>query len=647
MYFASFEDQRLPASVGNKFFQLALVRRLVRVPQAICVTVECLRDHLTADLREYLQSFFEETKATLGCHLIEAIGSLSERLEPLDLREPIRRSLAELMRESFGSLEPAQFAVRSSALDEDSVARSAAGLYASYLNVAGFDSLCDAIVACWKSYYQYRAVSARVRMGMYDPDPGIAVIVQQMVDPVVAGVAMSDGDSTVHVEYVPGLADRLVSGVARATRVTLAPWEDKPTENAPILEEVRATAIRLRNALQRDVDIEWAWDKDGLSVVQCRPVTARLAGFAASGSHFRVKPLYGGLETFAPGELGDVREIAEYYVRKRANAYRLAARFGVQTGNAHIVSFNGAGLIESERAHWEALLAATTPDVVLDVSRTLRQVIIPRKEVREYLLRTFGGDRHGYHSVVCRDYIRGRYGFVSSVIDGGTRLLIEYSTEGLLKINRGTAHTNRLICRVGENGGVALVNDELADGFETSIRDSLGQVFRFTRVLGEQCGASHVEWVLDSNQVFFIDFSRSVQAVPCIANNLSICIYAGLAEGPALVLQGEDMFDRLSVGPAVSVGETDSACEHHFLNAVIRRVRSYPRKPVVISPKPYAILSTIFDDVAGFVFLEGALLCHLSILLREHRIAAVICPDIDVEDGGEVIVSGSCVRVHR
>ena len=172
------------------------------------------------------------------------------------------------------------FAVRSSGISEDGVDRSFAGMYETVLEVAP-DDLAAAVERC--------LVSARAeRVSDYDGGASdrMAVIVQRMVDPVAAGVALTadpvsgDRASTV-VTAVKGLGDRLVSGLAAGDEWVVsggrAAARRQPesaigaTEAAAVAREARRIA-ELRGVPQ---DVEWAIDREGeLWILQARPMTA-------------------------------------------------------------------------------------------------------------------------------------------------------------------------------------------------------------------------------------------------------------------------------------------------------------------------------------------------------------------------------------
>lgn len=120
-----------------------------------------------------------------------------------------------LLRTAGGMLEGGRFAVRSSGIAEDGAERSFAGMYESILDVAP-----DEVAAAAE---RILASASAGRLATYAPggreaeNAAVGVIVQRMVEPVAAGVALTadpvSGDrATSVVTAVRGLGDRLVSG---------------------------------------------------------------------------------------------------------------------------------------------------------------------------------------------------------------------------------------------------------------------------------------------------------------------------------------------------------------------------------------------------------------------------------------------------
>ncbi|MEZ4473843.1 MAG: PEP/pyruvate-binding domain-containing protein [bacterium] len=79
----------------------------------------------------------------------------------------------------------AGLAVRSSAVAEDGLAASFAGLHDTSLGVVGAPAVLEAVRRCWRSLHSERAVAWRRARGL--APARMAVVVQRMVAPLASG----------------------------------------------------------------------------------------------------------------------------------------------------------------------------------------------------------------------------------------------------------------------------------------------------------------------------------------------------------------------------------------------------------------------------------------------------------------------------
>src|SRR5918993_1099104 len=114
----------------------------------------------------------------------EARSSLSDASVP----EVLEQAIADAYGDLGDDGAPVSVAVRSSATAEDLSQASFAGQQDTYLNVAGAESVLDAVRRCWASLWTDRAVSYRATNGIDPHSVRLAVVLQQMVDASVAGV---------------------------------------------------------------------------------------------------------------------------------------------------------------------------------------------------------------------------------------------------------------------------------------------------------------------------------------------------------------------------------------------------------------------------------------------------------------------------
>ncbi len=204
-------------------------------------------------------------------------------------------------------LGASRYAVRSSSPEEDLSGASFAGLYETILGVdAG--SLEDAVRRCFGSCLNPRVLAYKREKGFEDFDPKIAVIVQELVDSEVAGVAFSLNPLTNDFDEVLinaswGLGEALVQGeiTPDATVVDAVNGEiveqrlgdkggDRPDEaclDGARIAEIKDMVKGVEALYGEPVDVEWAYAADGLKVLQARPITTYV-------------PLHDSLQT-APG----------------------------------------------------------------------------------------------------------------------------------------------------------------------------------------------------------------------------------------------------------------------------------------------------------------------------------------------------------
>src|SRR5687768_9127608 len=304
-------DQTQVAVVGGKGAHLGELSRIegLRVPAGFCVTTDAFQrimaeapsiddrldrlSRLKPDDREAIRALSAELRRTL-----EGIAI------PDDLAAAITRSLSRLG-------EQAAYAVRSSATAEDLPTASFAGQQDTYLNVVGCggSAILRHVSRCWASLFTERAVTYRLRNGLDHRKVHMAVVVQQMVFPQVAGILFTADPVTGHrkvasVEASFGLGEALVSGLVNADVYKVRDGEvvakavatKQPAIHASLaggtqeqaIEPERqeqpaltdAQVVRLAQLGRRieahfgcPQDLAWCLVDDGFQFVQGRPIT--------------------------------------------------------------------------------------------------------------------------------------------------------------------------------------------------------------------------------------------------------------------------------------------------------------------------------------------------------------------------------------
>ncbi|MGB7605703.1 MAG: PEP/pyruvate-binding domain-containing protein [Lutisporaceae bacterium] len=623
-------------SMGSKFKNLAEVSPKFNVPKALCITAEMFNDVLKMDreLYEYINEVFADLESTSGCFMIESIDKLERRISDLVLSQSFIDLLKSKMSETFGDIIGFAFAVRSSSCHEDTDSSSFAGVYETILDVKGMDNIIEALVKNWKAYYSYSAIIARIRSGNYSPYPDLDVIVQLMVDSKISGVAFScdpDGSDIPIIEWVDGMGENLVSGLKEPS--VYYPKGDNNevgVEIRTILDDVAIKAQGLKEYFGYDVDMEWGWDGKQLYILQVRPVTTVKKHKVERIQKMNVFSLYTDNKIPNKAELGECKDIYYEYTNKRSPAYILAESQKTSTGLSYFVEFNMAGLEESFFVLAKALGKSDAPKIVIDVDKSIRQNIITKDELYNFMEKTFkASEPYEVHSMIIRDFIKGDYGFISQLLDGD-KLLIESSKEGLLAINRGLVDCHEIIVKYDDKEQFDYEEVKkvgISEVIEQFKPEAVRKILHFTKTLNNMYANTKLEWVIKDSEPYFIDFSVEKNNIDYSGygeNDIRI-IYPGIAKGPLYRISEEDIFSRLSISPGVSVTKTNMVVKsNNELTKLIDLIKNMEQKPIILCTKPYAILSFLLEHVEGFVFTEGSILCHLSILIREAKIPAII-----------------------
>lgn len=284
-----------------------LTRAGLPVPGGFVVTASAyLRGIDEAGIRDLLR----ETAASLRDGdpraFEDASAVLRERFCAVVIPDAVRHAILD----AYVALGPDErVAVRSSATAEDSAEASFAGMNATFTNVIGPDDLLARIVDCWASLWSARVLSYRASKGLHE-EPAIAVVVQRMVASDRSGVLFTSDPTTgdlgqMLIESAYGLGEVVVGGqVEPDTFVVAKPGletlrtrlgskrerivrtkEGEHREPVPEAErsvlslstaELRAVAelgVAIERHYGRPMDVEWAFERGTLHLLQARPVT--------------------------------------------------------------------------------------------------------------------------------------------------------------------------------------------------------------------------------------------------------------------------------------------------------------------------------------------------------------------------------------
>ena len=296
------------AIVGSKGAHLGELSRIdgIHVPAGFCVTTDAFRRIATlASIGERLDALSRlksDDRGAIHTLAAEIRRALEGVAPPDDLAAAITQHLERLG-------DPAAYAVRSSATTEDLPSASFAGQYDTYLNVIGAQGVLAHVRRCWASLFTDRAVAYRRQNGIDHRNVQMAVVVQRMVFPEVAGTLFTADPTTSNrrvssIDASFGLGEVLVSGLVTADtyrvrdgaivekkvsakeRMILAlegggcrecAVEQSRRNDAALTDAQIVGLERLGRRLEAHFgcpqDIEWCLADGRLFVVQSRPIT--------------------------------------------------------------------------------------------------------------------------------------------------------------------------------------------------------------------------------------------------------------------------------------------------------------------------------------------------------------------------------------
>ncbi|MFH1111672.1 MAG: PEP/pyruvate-binding domain-containing protein [Patescibacteria group bacterium] len=210
----------------------------------------------------------------------------------------------------FKKLKAKFVAVRSSATAEDSSQASWAGELESYLNTTE-KNLLGRVKQCWSSLFTPRAIFYRREKKLHKAKVSVAVVVQEMVQSEIAGVAFTVHPVTKNkqqmiIEAGYGLGEAVVSGQITPDSyvidkrslalldVNVAPqarfiqgksaggnvWKPVPQAkqaqqklSGRAIVELAKICLGIEKHYNFPCDIEWAYAKDKFYITQSRPIT--------------------------------------------------------------------------------------------------------------------------------------------------------------------------------------------------------------------------------------------------------------------------------------------------------------------------------------------------------------------------------------
>jgi len=302
--------------VGGKGANLGeMIGSGLPVPPGFCLTAHSYRDFIEATglnqtFSEILGDIDMDDPADVEARTARIRALITGQTIPLIITQQILSSY-RLRGQELGSSAPVSVAVRSSAAAEFLPDASFAGQQDTYLNIRGEEALLEHVKRCWASLWTARATTYRVRQGFDHYKVYLAVVVQAMIESEISGIMFTadpvSGDRDVMVINASwGLGEAIVSGLVSPDTLSVRKTDgeilskhiavkQRTIEYAPdggileletLPERCQAAALSDEQALELTTlgckieehygapqDIEWAFARERLYILQARPIT--------------------------------------------------------------------------------------------------------------------------------------------------------------------------------------------------------------------------------------------------------------------------------------------------------------------------------------------------------------------------------------
>ncbi len=173
------------------------------------------------------------------------------------------------------------YAVRSSAVDEDSASDSFAGVHDSFLNIPK-KYVVKYIEKVYDSAFTERAIDYRKTRELSSDDIKIAVVIQEMVDAEFAGVIntinpVTDNPDEIVISVTRGLGDKIVDGTDSGTTYVVnqdkVRIEGNDILGAKPLRKIVQFTKEIATKTTSFQDIEFAYSRGKVYFLQARAIT--------------------------------------------------------------------------------------------------------------------------------------------------------------------------------------------------------------------------------------------------------------------------------------------------------------------------------------------------------------------------------------
>ena len=309
LWFEEVEKKDIPL-VGGKGANLGeLINAKIPVPNGFNVTAYAYYEFLK---KSKIFDFIKRQLKGLDPENSKKLNSISRSIKKKILSSKLQPELISEIKEAYHKLGGFPVAVRSSATAEDLPDASFAGQQATYLNIEGAEDVVKAVKDAYASLFEARAIYYRQINKFDHMKVGIAVPVQAMIQSEISGIMftvdpISEDENKLNIEAGYGLGEAIVSGSVTPDRYIVnkekfeledkeinsqewkivndpkksgdkhvdVPLKLRKKQKLPdnLIMKLAKIGLEVEKHYGKPQDIEWAYEKEKLYLVQSRPIT--------------------------------------------------------------------------------------------------------------------------------------------------------------------------------------------------------------------------------------------------------------------------------------------------------------------------------------------------------------------------------------
>jgi len=265
------------SELGGKGYSLAvLMNHGFNVPKGFVITSEVffkfLKENNLLETIEKLTSEINESN----------FQEKSGEIRNLILKGKISDKIISEIKQALEKLNVKYVSIRSSAVSEDSLKASFAGLHDTFLNVrAEIEPVLENVKKCWASLFNDRAVIYRIKKKIPHLE-GMAVIIQEMIPAEISGITFTihpTNKRVILIEFTSEIGETIVSGKVIPSSATIDRGSLLIKESNDLiidekkLIEIAKTCLKIEEVFGKPQDIEWCIQNDEVYILQSRSIT--------------------------------------------------------------------------------------------------------------------------------------------------------------------------------------------------------------------------------------------------------------------------------------------------------------------------------------------------------------------------------------